>query len=284
MPVDMHMHSNASDGALKPAELVGLCARQGIRLMSLTDHDTMAGTAAARDAAKALGIEFVTGVEVSTLWGGQTIHIVGYGIDPESPGVAAFFADVSKKREARGREMSAAFEKLGMPGAFEGAVKLAGGSTDNLSRTHFGLWLLEKGYIRVYQEAFDKYLSRGRPCSVDVAWPSIPEALDFIRAEGGTAVLAHPGRYKYASAWEETALLETFQGAGGTAIEVTSGSQGEKANVHFAEVARQMGFLASTGSDWHSQRSKRPMPGEQPPISHDLRPVWTLWGYPTSFD
>ena len=76
MPVDMHMHSNASDGALKPAELVGLCARQGIRLMSLTDHDTMAGTAAARDAAKALGIEFVTGVEVSTLWGGQTIQKV----------------------------------------------------------------------------------------------------------------------------------------------------------------------------------------------------------------
>lgn len=283
MPVDMHMHSNASDGALAPEAVVSLCARQNVRLMSLTDHDTMAGVPAAAKAAESLGIRFVPGVEASTLWAGQTIHVVGLGLDPQSPGVAAFFADVSEKRERRGREMGAAFEKLGMPGAYEGAVELAGGKTDNLSRTHFGLWLLREGYIRQYQEAFDKYLSRGRPCSVDVVWPSVPEAVEFIRREGGIAVLAHPGRYKYQNAWEEAALLETFRDAGGRAIEVTSGSQGERANIHFADVAREMGFLASTGSDWHSERSKRPFPGGQPPLPRDLTPVWVEFGFAANF-
>ena len=279
MQVDMHMHSSASDGALAPAALVALCAQERVRLMSLTDHDTMAGVPEAARAAEAHGVGLVPGAEISTLWAGQTIHVVGLGLDPASTGVAQFFADVSEKRERRGREMAAAFERLGIPGAYEGAVALAGGTTENLSRTHFALWLLQNGFIRNYQEAFDKYLSRGRPCSVDVAWPSVPAAVDFICAEGGIAVLAHPGRYKYESAWAEAALLDAFKQAGGRAIEVTSGSQGERANVHFAEAARQMGFLASTGSHWHSERSKRPLPGGQPALPNDLTPVWTALGF-----
>lgn len=279
MYVDLHMHSNCSDGALSPEELVALCAENGVRLMSLTDHDTMEGSTRARVAAQARGIAFINGIEISTLWGGSGIHVVGLGLDPESPGLAQFLSGTSGKRLERGQAMDEKLAALGIHGALEGALRFADHST-SLSRTHFALWLLEAGHVKTYQEAFDRFLRPGRPAYVDVAWPGTEEAVKFIVREGGVAVLAHPGRYRFAAEWMHDELLRAFQAAGGEAIEVTSGSQPREADVLYAQRAREMGFLASTGSDWHSARSPRPGPGLQPTLPTGITPVWTRFGFP----
>ena len=187
------------------------------------------------------------------------------------------------KRVERGRAMDENFARVGIHGALEGALHYAENST-SLSRTHFALWLLEKGHVKNYQEAFDKYLKPGRPGYARVEWPATVDAVRFIREEGGVAVLAHPGRYEFSAEWMSDQLLEDFKAAGGEAIEVTSGSQSRATDIIFAQKAREMGFLASTGSDWHSPRSARPSPGMQPALPKDLTPVWVKFGYPRDMD
>lgn len=279
MAVDLHMHSNRSDGASPPAALARLCRENGVVLMSLTDHDTMAGTAEAAEAARALGIGFIPGVEISSLWAETSIHVVGLGIDPASATAKARFEASLGLRERRAREMAAAFERLGIRGSYEGACALAQNKA-NISRTHFARWLLNEGHVPNYQAAFDHYLAQGCPCYVPTRWPAVAETVAFIHSEGGVAVLAHPGRYRLPVAWGIEALLEHFKDAGGDAIEVTSGSQPPEDEPFFAAAAKRFGFLASTGSDWHSARSSRPTPGRQDPLPPGLDPVWTRFGYP----
>lgn len=274
MIVDLHTHSNVSDGKLSPKELVRLAHANGVGLLSLTDHDTMDGTHAAHREAEALGMGFIPGVEVSSTWGGRTIHVVGLGIDPEGAGVDEFFRDACVKRDNRGKLIAERLAEHGFEGAYEGALALCG-NKDNLSRTHFAAWLHEQGHVHAYQDAFDKYLAADKPCFVDAGWPAVREAVEFIRDQNGIAVLAHPGRYHFDQDWMIQALLDDFKKAGGEAIEVCSGSQTPADDVRFAQAAREMDFLASTGSDWHSTRSKRPTPGLQPQIPADLTPVWT---------
>lgn len=279
MSVDLHMHSNCSDGELPPGEVAVLAVSGGARLLSLTDHDTMSGTVAARAEAEALGAHFISGVEISSRWGGRGIHVVGLGLDESNPAIDEFFAGTALKRLERGREMGRRFDALGIHGAFEGALEIAGADA-TLSRTHFALWLLREGHVKKYQEAFDRYLRPHAPCSVEVAWPWVEESVAFILREGGIPVLAHPGRYHFQNDWMVDELLAHFKDAGGVAIEVSSGSQSRDDDLRFSELARRYGFLASTGSDWHSDRSGRPKPGTQPQIPPGLVPVWTKLGLP----
>lgn len=278
MTIDLHMHSCASDGALPPEAVVDLCALLGVELMSLTDHDTTSGLAAAARRAREKNIRFIPGVEASSTYGGQSIHIVGLGIDADGEATKRFFADVAAKREARGRRIGEIFaERFGIEGAYEGAVERAGG-TKNLSRTHFAAWLHDKGFVPTYQAAFDKYLRNGAPCAVGNVWPSVSEVVDFILGTGGLPVLAHPGRYRFQNSWELYELIKCFQRAGGVGIEVTSGSQPTAADAAMADVARDLKLMAGTGSDWHSLRSARPLPGTQPMFPKDLQPIWQALG------
>lgn len=273
MIIDLHMHSNVSDGSLSPSELVHLAYDNGVQLMALTDHDSMDGVHQASAVAEELGMGFIPGVEVSTGWGGRVIHIVGLGLDASAAGVDAFFRDVCTKRDRRGQLIGERFASFGIQGAYEGALSLAD-NKDNLSRTHFARWLLKAGYVSQYQEAFDKYLKTGRPCCVEIDWPGLDEVVELIHSAGGMAVIAHPGRYAFSEDWMLDELFKKFQALGGEAIEVCSGSQTRDADQKFAEVARQMGFLASAGSDWHTHGGARPLPGHQSPIPEDLTPVW----------
>lgn len=275
MRIDLHMHSNVSDGSLSPAALVELVQNEGVELMALTDHDTMEGVPAAAAAAAAAGIGFIPGVEVSTGWGGQVIHIVGLGLDAKSAGLDAFFKSVCAKRDERARLIGERFDEIGIYGAYEGALSLAD-NKENLSRTHFAHWLLQTGHVDTYQGAFDRWLKVGRPCCVNVAWPKLDEVVSIIHDAGGIAVVAHPGRYHFREDWMTDSLLEEFKALGGEAIEVSSGSQSLDDNRRFAEAARTMGFLASAGSDWHSPKGIRPLPGSQPEIPGDLTPVWRV--------
>lgn len=274
MIIDLHMHSNVSDGSLPPRELVALAKESGVSLMALTDHDTMAGVPEAAEAARSAGIGFVPGVEISTAWGGQTVHIVGLGLDADDAEAERFFAGASTLRDKRGQRIAEKFEKLyGIRGSYEGALSFAG-NRENLSRTHFARWLLREGIVKTYQEAFDRFLRTGRPCFVQTDWPSVAEAVAIIHRTGGLAVIAHPGRYHFDSEWMSDELCRDFRRMGGDAIEVSSGSQSPAADLHFAQVARDLGFLASAGSDWHSPGGTRPAPGHQAPIPDDLTPVW----------
>ncbi len=272
------MHSTVSDGRLTPAEVMTLAHENGVEMVSLTDHDTMDGVHQAQRTAEDFGMRFIPGVEVSTLWADSVIHVVGLGMDPESAGVERFFRDVCTKRDYRGRVIGEKLREVaGIEGAYEGALALAE-NKDNLSRTHFARWLYQQGYVDSYQAAFDKYLSSNKSCCVRIEWPSLAEVVELIHSAGGLAVVAHPGRYHFKELWMADALMQDFKKLGGDAIEVVSGSQSQRANEYYSNVCRQMGFLASTGSDFHSFDSDRPQPGMQGLIPGDLVPVWTVLG------
>ncbi len=269
MRIDLHMHSTASDGSLSPTELVALVRRQAVDMMALTDHDTMAGVAEARLEAEAAGIVFVPGAEISTRWGGVVIHIVGLGLDEHHEGLKTFLADICRQRESRGHLIAERFDAIGIHGSFEGAMSLAQNQS-TLSRTHFARWLHNTGHVRQYQEAFDKYLKDGRPCCVTMEWPRIEKAVQLIHEAGGIAVLAHPGRYPFRNDWMLDHLFVDFKACGGDAIEVSSGSQSEEHNRYCEATARRMGFLASGGSDFHSETGVRPLPGDQAALPADI--------------
>ena len=276
MHADLHMHSTVSDGRLSPAQVMSLAFQNGVELVSLTDHDTMDGTHQAKAVAQDLGMQFIPGVEVSTQWGDRVIHIVGLGLDAESPGVEHFFRDVCLKRDRRGRLIGERLREVaGIEGAYEGALSFAD-NKDNLSRTHFARWLYEQGYVKTYQEAFDKYLSGQQSCCVPIEWPTLAEVVELIHNADGLAVVAHPGRYHFAAEWMADALMKEFKDLGGDGIEVVSGSQSQKANEYYSDVCRTLGFLASTGSDFHSLEGARPQPGQQGSLPPDLVPIWSV--------
>lgn len=276
MRVDLHMHSNASDGALSPAEVMRLASSCGCGIVSLTDHDTFGGSMQAAKTAGELGMKYISGVEISSLYADKTIHIVGLGLDFESPSVLGFFSESGPKREARARIMDERFREFGIEGALEGALKFAGG-IETLSRTHFARFLVEAGHVAKYEDAFSKYLKDGGPCHVPTKWPAVADVVEFIRTHGGVPVLAHPGRYKFQSPWMIEELIRHFKESGGDAIEVSSGSQPRSTNEYFADAARRLELLASTGSDFHAPGSIRPNPGMQDQVPADLTGVWTLF-------
>ena len=276
MKVDLHAHSNASDGALSPAQVVELAASCGVELFSLTDHDTVRGLEEAQQAADRFGMRFVPGVEMSVLWGGCTVHVVGLGVRYRDGGLARDFSGVGPARLARGREIAARLTELGFPGAFEGALRFCR-QPDSLGRAHFARWLLLKGYVSGMQEAFELYLGEGCPAYVNAPWPSLEEGVSLIRSYGAIAVLAHPGRYRLnGRSLGELALA--FKASGGQAIEVSSGSQSADSEREIFALAWQCGFWCSTGSDFHSLSGSRPRPGEQRPLPEGCDPVWNHFG------
>ena len=251
MKTDLHTHSTASDGTLKPAELVTLADSCGVKLLALTDHDTVDGLPEAKSEAVKHGITFVPGIEVSTLWNERSIHVVGLGIRYEDGKLARVFADVAEKRVNRGKDIGKRLGELGFPDAYEGALRFAA-KKGTLSRAHFARWMKMNGYVKTVQEAFDVYLGDGCPAFIKTVWPSLEEGISIILNAGGIPVLAHPGRYKLPEATPLSQLMKEFYEAGGLGIEVCSGSQRSETEAMLADFARQYGFYASLGSDFLS--------------------------------
>lgn len=274
MNADLHCHSNVSDGALAPAEVARRAARAGVALWALTDHDQLAGLGEAREAAEAEGMRFVAGVEISVTWRGSTVHIVGLRIDPANQTLAAGLAKVRSGRLERARRMAAELEEAGIEGALEGALERAE-NPDMVSRTHFARYLAEIGAVSDMKQAFRRFLVPGKPGYVPHRWAALAEAVRWIRAAGGEAVLAHPGRYGF-SAGALDALLTEFRHAGGEAIEVVTGSHSDEQCRHFTALAAQQGFAASRGSDFHGPEEGAEF-GALPSLDPCLRPVWRDW-------
>lgn len=272
---DLHCHSSMSDGVLPPEVLVERAAAQGVELFSLTDHDELCGQQQAADAARRLGLDYVGGVEVSVSWGGETIHVVGLRIDWHDAGLLDGLARTRSGRDVRAREMAAQLEKVGIPDAWEGALRHVGNPA-LISRTHFARHIVECGICDDVSEVFRKYMVEGRPGYVEHRWAALSDAVGWIRAAGGIAVLAHPGRYRLGDTalW---ALINEFREAGGSAIEVVCGSHSRDQFRRFASVAVEFGLLASRGSDFHAPGERHNELGQLPALPDSVVPVWSEW-------
>jgi 3',5'-nucleoside bisphosphate phosphatase len=260
--IDLHTHSHVSDGTLSPAELVALAASRQVTILALTDHDTLDGLAAAKDAAAGTALRLVNGVEISVTWEHKSLHIVGLDVDVTNPALSAGLARLQTVREERAREIGRRLEKAGVGGAYAGAEALAHGA--RLTRTHFARFLHQAGHVKEEQQAYRKFLGRGKPAHVSVTWASLEEALGWIHAAGGQAVLAHPFRYGMTRAWL-IKTLTAFKQAGGDAMEVVSG-RGNPDEFHTAlHLAGRFELAASVGSDFHA-----PTTYSQPGINIEL--------------
>jgi predicted metal-dependent phosphoesterase TrpH len=273
--VDLHCHSNVSDGTLTPAAVAARAKANGVDIWALTDHDEIGGVAAARAAAAALGLPYVAGVEISITWAGQTIHIVGLQIDETNLELMQGLAATRGGRERRAREMSEQLAAAGIPGAFEGALKHVG-NPDLISRTHFARYLVEIGRCADTSEVFRNFLTEGNPGYVPHRWASLEQSVRWIHGAGGVAVVAHPGRYKLSDLAFD-AFFNEFKQLGGSAIEVVTGSHTPDQYGYYAKVATDYGFLASRGSDFHSPSESRIDLGALPPLPDGLTPVWHNW-------
>jgi predicted metal-dependent phosphoesterase TrpH len=274
---DLHNHSTCSDGLLSPTQLIELATRTGVDAIALTDHDTTDGLAEAGRAAREAGIAFVPGVEISVSWGGTTLHIVGLHVDPASADLARGLRSIRDGRFGRAQRIAAELERLGFPGTLEGALELAGNEA-KLSRSHFARHLVRCGAVKNGQAAFDKYLGNGKPAYVAHRWATLENAVSWIRAAGGTAVLAHPGRYDLKPMMRHEMLGE-FRAHGGEAIEVVTGSHRPEEYATWQRVALEHGFLASRGADYHGPGESACEPGRLAPLHASLTPVWSKWAH-----
>jgi hypothetical protein len=272
---DLHCHSAASDGVLTPEALVRRAAANGVQVLALTDHDELAGLAAAQATAHACGVRFVPGVEISITWGGITIHVVGLGIDPGNETLAQGLAHVRSSRARRAERIAAEFDALGIPGTLEGAYSYAG-NPNLVGRAHFARFLVEQGIARDVKSVFGRFLVAGKPGYVPHEWASLADAVGWIRASGGRAVVAHPGRYRLSPERLREFFVE-FIDAGGEAVEVVTGSHTRAQYGEYARLARELGLAASRGSDFHGPDESEIDLGALPPLPPDLKPVWHDW-------
>ncbi|MET0381961.1 MAG: 3',5'-nucleoside bisphosphate phosphatase [Burkholderiaceae bacterium] len=282
---DLHSHSTASDGTLSASALAARAKANGVELWALTDHDELSGLAAARAAAAELGLDFIDGIEISVTFAGATVHIVGLGIDPSNGDLAEGIAEVRAGRESRAKQMGDGLAAIGIRGAYEGAIALAPNPV-LVSRTHFGRFLINSGVAPDMHTVFRRYLTEGKPGYVEHRWARLGDAVRWIRAAGGVAVIAHPGRYKFTPT-EEYALFSEFQAHGGEAIEIVTGSHHAGDVAKYTEMALEFGMLASRGSDFHDPGESRLdlglLPGRQA-LPARLTPVWSRWVGADGFD
>ena len=270
--VDLHLHSTASDGTLDPAALVAHVAACGVKLMALTDHDTVAGVDAAAAAAKARGIAFIPGVELSVSWRARSLHLIGLGVDPAARALGAGMSAIAALREARAERIAVALDRARAPGTAALERIRAAGSLP--TRTHFARELVAQGAAKDVGAAFERWLGRGRPGHVKAPWPALYEALGWIVGAGGKAVIAHPMRYEL-SAGARRELCTEFAAAGGHGIEVITGGGSVADREQAVSLAVRGGLAGSVGSDFHDPAIPWNPPGRLAKLPSSIRPVWS---------
>lgn len=272
--IDLHAHSNISDGMLAPVDLVAHAAAHQVQVLALTDHDDTSGLAAASAEAARLGMQFINGVEISVTWKKRTLHIVGLKINPDYPPLKAGLEVIRAGRHTRAVGMAAGLEKAGIKGSLEGAYHYA--QEGIISRTHFARFLVEKGYAKDNKAVFKNYLVKGKPGYFEHQWANLEDAVSWIVGSGGVAVLAHPGRYDLKRT-SMLVLLEEFRALGGTAIEVVTSSHTADQYAEFAKYAHQFDLKASQGSDYHGKGLSFMEMGRLPTLPSMCKPVWQDW-------
>ncbi|MET0065638.1 MAG: PHP domain-containing protein [Candidatus Thiodiazotropha sp.] len=274
---DLHSHSTASDGTLNPRDLVLRAAGAGVHVLALTDHDTTAGVAEAGAAAGGCGLTLIPGVEISVSWEGYTVHLVGLNVDPENSRLQEGLAGLRAFREWRAVEIGRRLQQAGIPGAYDGACGFAEGNL--VSRTHFARFLVQCGAAKDERAVFKRFLIQGRPGHVPGNWAPLEQAVSWIHAAGGQAVIAHPARYSMTRT-KLRRLLKNFVALDGDAIEVVSGSHSRDDYLTMARHASDFGLRASAGSDFHTPDNPWIELGCLPSLPDGCRPVWEDWPRP----
>ena len=279
MLIDFHSHTNASDGSLSPADLIDRAVAGDIRQFAITDHDTMAGYRAAAEyyTHNPGQMRLIPGVEFSCRWSGTTIHIVGLGVDDRHPAMVYGLNLLNEARVARGRKIADRLEAKGFEGAHAGALAQAGDS--QLGRPHFAAWLIERGHVADFNQAFDKYLGQGKMGDVKAFWPELNEVTNWIVESGGVAIVAHPLKYHF-TRMKLRRLITDFKASGGTAVEILNGRQTSDQTAQLKRLALEFELEVSAGSDFHRDGPYSAQLGVELRHLGDLRGVWERWSTP----
>ncbi len=272
---DLHSHSLVSDGSLSPTELVLRAHEQGLTALALTDHDTTAGYKEAQVAANKINLNLIAGIELSVSWQGKAFHIVGLNIDPDYPPLLEATNRLQTVRRERAEKIADKLEKKHIPDAYAAVTKAAGNGM--VTRTHFADFLVSQFHVASQQEAFDRYLAKGKPAYVATVWAELELAVSWITQSGGVAVLAHPLRYKLTPKWMSR-LLSAFKQAGGQGIEVVTGRCNADEIKLVADYANRFDLAGSVGSDFHSPSNQWVELGRLAPLPANIKPVWELFG------
>ncbi|PLV59325.1 PHP domain-containing protein [Thermotoga sp. KOL6] len=246
MFVDFHVHTSASDGSFAPTEVIKMATDKGIEVLSITDHDTVEGV---QEISGVEGIVFVPGVEISSEYP-RTLHILGYAIDPFHEKLCAVLKDLQEFRKKRNLLIVEKMNQMGFHITLEELIKEAGGGL--VGRLHFASLMVKKGFVSNYQEAFDRYLGKGKPLYIDKKRLQPDEAIGLILAAGGIPVLAHP----YQAEEDEEKLedlVKKLAGFGLKGIEVFYSKHNERRISKYLELAKKYDLLVTAGTDFHGE-------------------------------
>lgn len=269
---DLHSHSTASDGVLTPTQLVQRAVEQNVGMLALTDHDTLAGIAEAKAAAETLPIELISGVEISILWEGKSIHLAALNVDENNAELQALMTRQANLRQERAVKIGEKLAKAGIPNAYEGAKALASGE---VTRAHYARFLVSRGYVRDDEHAFKRYLGMGKSAYVKPIWCNLQEAIDTTHQAGGVICVAHPLRYKLTARWIRR-LIADFKQAGGDGIEVAGCAQAPDQRQLLARWADEFELYASAGSDFHYPAGWIEL-GKGLTLPEQCKPIWELF-------
>jgi predicted metal-dependent phosphoesterase TrpH len=272
MNVDLHCHTTQSDGTLSPAELIALATQRKIDMLAITDHDSIDCYSHIKPSDH--NFTLIPGIELSTTWRNQGVHIVGLNIDLKNK---AFIKGVNQQAQARDKraiKIAKKLEDLGFENTLQGAKRCSGGS--QVGRPHFARYLVQINAVNSVQQAFNKYLGSGKVGDIKEHWASLDEVISWIRGAGGIAVLAHPTKYKLTRT-KLCSLLEDFIDAGGEGMEVISGSQTPATTNAMSGLCQKYQLLASCGSDFHSLNQSWASLGQIPQLPSRCVPVWSRW-------
>jgi 3',5'-nucleoside bisphosphate phosphatase len=272
--IDLHCHSLASDGSLSPAEVVERAAEQGVKVLALTDHDTVAGQEEAMTRAAELGVTMISGIELSCVWGNFTIHVLAYNFDLKNGRMQEVETKQLQSRVQRAELIAEKLAKKGFSDLLPAAKALSQSGIPG--RPHFAQAMIDKGMVADHAEAFKKYLGAGKVGDVRSLWPSMPEIVREIIAAGGTAVVAHPRKYNM-TLTKLRALLTDFKLHGGEGIEVITSGQKQGEVGMLSDLCQRMGLKGSQGSDFHTPKYPWAELGRIPSLPANVDPVWQAW-------
>ncbi|MCQ2983067.1 MAG: PHP domain-containing protein [Treponemataceae bacterium] len=249
--IDLHTHSTASDGNLTPSQLVALAVQKKISILALTDHDTTAGLAEAEDAANTLGIHLVRGIELNIDWPRGEFHLLGLGLQQESKSLTDICTSLQEGRVTRNREIMQKMKDDGFAVSYEELLEFSG-ETTCIGRPHVAAYMIEKKICKHRQQAFDKYLGKGRPYYVERTAADLHDAIFAIQDSGGIPVLAHPLSL-YVSWGKMNETLSDLQLAGIEGLEAWHSGVRVGEAMRLEEYARKLGFFVTAGSDFHGE-------------------------------
>lgn len=282
MKIDLHSHTTASDGHFTPEQLIDRAVEFDIKVLAITDHDTLDGLGRAYQYIESQGLDItlVSGIEVSTVWQNKDIHIVGLNIDTNNSTLLSLIEQQKQRRRERAVLIAHRLSKVTKQEVLSEVEALADGAP--ITRSHFAKWLVSAGHAKSMQQVFKRFLTRDNPGYVPPNWVSIAEAVEVIHAAGGVAVLAHPGRYKLTAKWLKR-LLQVFVDAKGDAIEVALPQQAQQERRNLADYAIQYNLLASQGSDFHYPSPWTEL-GRNLWLPSGIEPIWKDWGLNPTID